>query len=169
MKDYTLKKRNFFTLSPHLLGLIFLTVGLFILISPFFYKSNNSTTKVLVVDGANVLLGLLVVFSYGGTSIDFTEKTYLEYYSLAGIQLGKKKKLPTIKLVKAMTVKKHVTVVSNGIHPSMSGDIYTHLILMYSTQTNPFLVFEHTNKNKCLEEAKYLAEHLKANLELKLT
>lgn len=167
MNTYNFKKRNFFTLSPHLLGLLFLGIGLFILISPYVMQSDNSTTKVLMVGGSNVVFGLLVVFSYGGTQIDFTTQKYVDYYSLAGFQFGKAKNLPAIRLVKAMTIKKHVTMVSNGVNPSLSGNVYVHVLFLYAASTTPFFVFEYPNKNKCLEDAKYLSEHLKAKLEVK--
>lgn len=165
MKTFNYKKRNFFTLSPHLLGLLFIAVGIIILISPSFVASDNSWTKIIAVGGANILFGTAVVFSYGGILFNFDSKTYHAYYNLCGYKFGTVKKLPAITLVKSMTKQHMATTISNGVHPTMTGMITINYVFIYAEQTKPFLVLDYSTKEESVKVAHQLALGLQARLE----
>jgi hypothetical protein len=166
MSTFNYKKRNFFSLSPHLLGLLFIGVGLFILISPTFIASENSLTKVMLVGSANVLFGLIVVFSYSGVLINFDNKQYQEYYNLCGYKFGELKTLPAILLVKSMAKQHVVTSLSNGVNPTMRGLATAYYVFLYTNRTKPYLVFEYNKKEESERAARELSGACQASLEL---
>ncbi len=169
MENFNYKKRNFFSLSPHLLGLIFLAVGIFTLLSPAFMESKNSFLKSLSVGGCSVVFGLMVVFSYGGTLINFTQKKYQVYYSFCGFKSGGWKTLPEIQSIKAISVTSLATSMSNGVNPTMTGNVTHYKLFLFASSAQPVLVFDYSNKDAAIADAKLLASELKANLDLKIT
>jgi len=169
MKKFNYKKRNFFSLSPHLLGLIFLVVGVFIMISPAFIESENSLLKSLSVGGASAVFGLMVVFSYSGTLIDFTEEKFQVYYAFCGFKTGAWKMLPEIQAVKVISTTSRMTSMSNGVNPSMTGKVTDYKIFLFASAPQPVLIFDYSDKDAAIANAKILASTLKASLDLKLT
>jgi hypothetical protein len=169
MKIYNHKRRNVISISPHLLGLIFIVVGLFTILSPGFMESDSSIGKAILVGGVSILFGISVVFSYGGTLINFNSYSIKEYYSLCGLKMGNWKKISEIKKVKVVSEQYKFTRSSDGIHPSNSGQVWIYKALLYSSNPKPILTFEFPTKDKTLKEAKILADNFGAVLELRLT
>ena len=169
MKTYNHKRRNLFSIGSHLLGIIFISVGLFTIVSPVLIDSDNSISKALFVGAGFTFFGLAVVFSYGGTFINFESKKFKDYYSLCGIQMGQWQDLSEVKKVIVISDKYKGTSISNGINPSISGEIWIYKALLYSKYPKPIFSFEYFSKERTLVEAKVLAENFNAVLELRLT
>ena len=68
MNNFNFKRRNLVS-GPHLLGSLLIMAGLFALVSPVFIKNESSMERVLGVGVGAIILGLVIVSSYGGTLI----------------------------------------------------------------------------------------------------
>lgn len=95
MNMFNFKKRNL-TSGPHLLGTLLTIAGLFAIVSPTFLTSESSLDRILTVGIAATIIGLVVVSSYNGTSIDINGKRSKEYISVAGYKFGEWRPLPEI-------------------------------------------------------------------------
>ena len=142
--------------------------GLFALVSPVFFKNESSTERVLVVGLGATILGLMVVSSYGGTFIDFSEKKFKEYLSIGGYKFGEWTTLPIVSTVKVISTSYMNTNTPNGISPTLSGKVTDFKILIYSNASKPLLLFVYSNRDKAVKHAKSLASNLNADLVLKI-
>ncbi|HSZ71550.1 MAG TPA: hypothetical protein VK750_02670, partial [Cytophagaceae bacterium] len=154
MNQYDINKRSFFSIGPHLLGLIFIAVGTFAIVSPLFMPGNNSVAKALSAGTGFVLFGIAVVFSYRGTLFDFTGKRYKDYYSFCGIQIGQWETLPDLKLIKVFPHTFKNVLGSNGINPSAAVKVTRYVMVLYADKHKPEMVFEHDDMHRTLKEAK---------------
>lgn len=164
--QYNYKRRNLFSAGPHLLGLIFIATGIFTLISPYLMQSDASAEKVFIAGGSFILFGTMVIFSYSGTVIDFTNKRYREYYFFCGMKFGSWQTLPEVNKIKVLSEKFKATSMPNGINPAFSGEVTAYKALLYSPQSKPFLTFTFEGKEQAIKEGKILAGYLNAELEL---
>src|SRR5690554_3798894 len=113
MKNYNFKRRSLFS-GPHLLGVIFIAVGLFAIVSPAIFTSGSSLEKSFYVGAVAVILGSIIVSSYGGTEIDFRKNRVKDYFSILGYRFGEWAALPAIKKISAISVNYHATNTPNG-------------------------------------------------------
>ena len=167
MIDFNFKKRNLFS-GPHLLGSLLIMAGLFALVSPLFFKSESSTERILSVGAGAIILGLVIVSSYGGTLIDFTEKRFKEYLSVSGYKFGEWTKLPVILTVKVNSTSYMSTNTPNGISPTLSGKVTDFKTVIYSNASKPVLSFVYSNRDEAVKHAKRLASNLNADLVLNI-
>lgn len=167
MKNYNYKKRNLLT-GPQLLVPIFIIVGLLALLSPFVFAKEQSIERVIVVGVGAIILGLLINASYGGTLIDFTGRKYKAYFSLVGYKIGEWTPLPEIVTVRVMSTTYVRHNISNGISPTLSGTVTDFRVLLYSSGSQPVLMFVYSKKGKAVNDARILATNLEANLVLNL-
>lgn len=167
MNNFNFKRRNLVS-GPHLLGSLLLIAGLFALVSPVFFKNESSIERVLAVGMGAILLGLVIVSSYGGTLIDFTEKRFKEYFSIGGYKFGEWTALPLIRTVKVISTSYTSTNKPNGISPTFSGKVTDFKTLICSNASKPVLSFMYSNKDKAVKHAKRLASNLNADLVLNI-
>ncbi len=167
MNNFDFKRRNLVS-GPHLLGSLLIIAGLFALVSPVFFKNESSVERVLGVGSGAIILGLIIISSYGGTLIDFTEKRYKEYLSIGVYKFGEWTTLPVILTVKVISTSYISTNTPNGISPSLSGKVTDFKVLMYSNASKPVLSFVYSNRDKAVRHAKSLAANLNADLILKI-
>lgn len=160
MNIFNYKKRNIFSIGPHLLGLMFLLIGIFIALSPYIIKDDNSDEKAFLVGGIAIVFGLVVLLSFSGVLIDFNNKKYKDYYSLAGIKLGQWKDLPQVRAIKLVSDKFKASGISNGVNPALSGNVEVHRLFLYSQAPKPFIGLEYPDKESALSDAKVLSEKL---------
>lgn len=146
MESFNFKRRNLVS-GPHLLGTLLILAGLFALLSPVFFKNENSMERVLGVGIGAIILGLLIVSSYGGTFIDFTEKRFKEYFSIGGYKFGEWTTLPVILTVKVISTSYISTNTPNGISPTLSGRVTDFKILIYSKVSKPVFSFVYSNRD----------------------
>lgn len=167
MKYFDFKKRNLVS-GPHLLGTLLMLAGIFALVSPTFLEIGSSMERVLAVGIGAILIGLLIVSSYGGTMIDFTQKRYKEYQSIGGYKFGEWKALPDILEVKVISTSYIASNTPNGISPTLSGKVTDFKTLLYSDSSKPVFLFAYSNRDKAVTHAKRLAADLNANLVLNI-
>lgn len=167
MHNFNFKRRNLAS-GPHLLGSLLLLAGVFALVSPLLLKGESSMQRVLVVGVGAIILGLLIVSSYGGTLIDFTGKRCQDYFSIAGYRFGEWTTLPAIHTVKVVAISYIHTNKPNGISPTLSKKVTDFRILVYADAFTPVFSFVYANKKKAVRNAGHLASHLNAELVLNL-
>ena len=165
MKNFNFKKRNLLS-GPHLLGTLLIIAGVFALVSPTFLKSESSMEKVLAVGIGAIITGLLIISSYGGTLIDFTQKKLKEYLSIGGYKFGKWTALPDILKIKVILTSYISSNIPNGISPTFSGEVTDFKTLIYSNSSELVLSFKYSNKDKAVKQANRLAANLNADLVL---
>jgi len=167
--EYDFKARSFFSIGPHLLGLIFIAVGFFTLVSPLFMPGDNSITKALVAGSVSIVFGGLVITSYPGTIIDFKNKRYKTYYALVGYKFGQWKILSPIQLVKFFPYTFKASMMSNGVNPTPTVRVTRYIVALYADQPKPVLSLEYEDKNKAMEGAKIISDEMKATLDIQLS
>ncbi len=167
--EYNLKNRSFFSIGPHLLGLIFIAVGFFTLVSPLFIPDDNSVTKALIVGSTAIVFGGMVITSYSGTFLDFQNKRYKIYYALVGYKFGQWKTLPTVKLVKVFPYTFTGSMTPNGINPTPTVTVTKYIVALYGDQPKPVIALEYNNRNKAVEGGKIISDETKATLDIQLS
>lgn len=165
MNSFNFKRRNLLS-GPHLLGPILIIAGLFALVSPTFLESGSSMERVLAVGIGAIILGLLVVSSYGGTLIDTAQKRFKEYSSIGGYKFGEWTALPDISKIKVISTSYVSTNEPNGVSPTLSGRVTDFKTLLYSDSSKPVLSFEYSSMDKAVKHASRLAADLNADLVL---
>lgn len=164
---YDFKKWSLFSIGPHLLGLIFIAVGFFTMISPCFIPSDVTLIKTLLVGSLFFLLGVVVVSSYSGVLFDFEKKRYQMYYAFAGFRSGPWNILPVVTLVKVFprTIKGSYT--PNGINPTATLNAVVYVVAIYGQQVKPIVVLEYNTINSALKGANIISSRLNVVLEIK--
>lgn len=165
---YDFKVRSFFSIGPHLLGLIFIAVGFFTLVSPLFMPGNNSITKAILVGSGAIVFGGMVITSYPGTFFDFTNKRYKTYYAWVGYKFGQWKTLPPIQLVKVFPYTFKGDLNPNGINPTPSIKFTRYIVALYGDKPKPIVALEYENKNEALEGGLIISEIVQAKLDKQL-
>lgn len=163
MKYFNFKNRHFFS-GPHLLGSLLLLAGIVTLIGFLYFITENSTERHLWVGDGAIALGLLILSSYSGTLIEFSDYRFKEYFSLGGYKFGAWTSLPPILTVKVISASSLKTNTPNGISPTLSGRITDYTTLVYSNASNPVLSFVYGDKDLAVKQATYLASNLKVDL-----
>lgn len=165
MKNFNYKRRNLFS-GPHILGSLLIIVGLFALMSPLLFENGSSMERTLVVGIGAIILGLIIVTSYGGTIIDFEGNRFKEYSSICGYKVGKWTRFPKISSIKVKSFTFASTNIPNGISPTLSRKITIFKIQMYSNAPKPVFSFVYSNRDRAVKQAKTLANNLNADLVL---
>jgi hypothetical protein len=163
--EYNFKSRSFFSIGPHLLGLIFIAVGFFTLVSPLFMPGDNSVNKAILVGSAAIVFGGMVITSYSGTLLDFKNNRYKTYYAWVGYKVGQWKPLPAVQLVKVFPYTFKGDMTPNGVNPTATIQFTRYIVAIYSDQPKPVVTLEYDNKNAALEGAIIISESLKAKLD----
>ncbi len=167
--EYDFKVRSFFSIGPHLLGLIFIAVGFFTLVSPLFMQGNNSITKAILVGSSAIVIGGMVITSYPGTFFDFTNNRYKTYYALVGYRFGQWKTLPPIQLVKVFPYTFKGDMTPNGVNPTATIQFTRYIVALYGNQPKPVVSLEYENKIEALEGGKIISDELKATFNIQLS
>lgn len=124
--------------------------------------------RILVVGIGAIIIGLLIMSSYEGTLIDFTQKRYKNYLSIGGYNIGQWAILPDVLKIKVISYSYISTNTPNGISPTLSGKVTDFKTLIYSNSSKPIFSFKYSNKDKALKHAKRLAADLNADLILNI-
>lgn len=167
MNSLNFRNRNLIS-GPHLLGTLLISAGLFALVSPTFLESGSSMERVLAVGIGAIIVGLLIITSYGGTMIDFTQNRFKEYQSVVGYKFGEWNTLPEIIKVKVISNSYISSNTPNGISPTFSGKVTEFKILIYSKPSVPVLSLVSSYEDKAVKYAKDLASNLNAELVLNI-
>lgn len=167
MSEFDFKKRNLLS-GPHLLGSLMMLAGLFALISPLLLKGGSSLEKTLLVGAGALVIGLAIVSSYNGTLIYFSENKMKHYTSIFGYKIGEWMELPAIVTVTVTSTNHRNTNTSNGISPTLSGEITDYRVLLYANTTKPTFLFVYPKRSMAIDAAKQLANGLNAELIVRL-
>ncbi|MGK7394369.1 MAG: hypothetical protein ACNS62_07340 [Candidatus Cyclobacteriaceae bacterium M3_2C_046] len=165
MKYFNFKRRNLLS-GPHLLGPLLIFAGLFSIMSPLFLSSGNALEMVIGIGLGAIILGMVIISSYGGTLIDFTKNRYKEYFSIAGYKLGEWTTLPIILKVKVISTSYMSTNKPNGISPTFSGRVTVFRTFIYSNTATPVFSFMYSDRRKAVRHARTLASNFMADLVL---
>ena len=165
MDDYNFKKRDLFS-GPYLLGLLLILAGLFAIVSPAFLESRSSLERSLFIGVVTLVIGMVIIFSYGGVLIDFSGNRMKEYFCIVGFKIGGWVELPKIKTMKLIEVNRKSTNTPNGISPTFSGSVTFYKTFLYADSTNPVLSFDYNRRDRAVKDAEHLATHLEATLEV---
>jgi len=167
--EYNFRSRSFFYIGPHLLGLIFIAVGFFTVVSPLFMPGDNSVNKAILVGSGAIIFGGMVITSYPGTFFDFKNNRYKTYYAWVGYKVGKWKTLPPLKLVKVFPYTFKGDLTPNGINPTPTIQFTRYIVALYSDQPKPVLALEYTKRNEALEGGKMISDETNATLNIQLS
>lgn len=167
MNSFNFKRRSLVS-GPHLLGTLLIVAAVFAFVSPVIFTIDSSAERVVGVGVGAMLLGLVVLSSYGGTLIDFTGKRMKEYVSICGYKIGEWTALPVILTVKVVSSSYRSTNTPNGISPTLSGRVTDFRALLYSNAPTPVLSFVYSNRAAAVKQATRLASNLNADLVLSL-
>ncbi|MEM6526564.1 MAG: hypothetical protein AAF693_22420 [Bacteroidota bacterium] len=159
MKHYNFKSRSFNS-GPHFLGLILIFCGLFVLLTPYLFKTEVPIETVFWLSGGSLFIGTCIVSYYQGTLINFADKRFKEYTSFLGYKFGEWHALPTLSGIKFTSKKQRITNTVNGVSPTLSGDIVFYYIVLLGHQEEPNLTFTFTNKKKAHRHQKWLEKGL---------
>ncbi|MEQ8684765.1 MAG: hypothetical protein RIE86_05715 [Imperialibacter sp.] len=167
MSQFDFKKRSLLS-GPHLLGSLMILAGVFALISPMLMESGSSLEKTLLVGDGAVVIGLAIVSSYEGTLIYFSENKMKDYTSVFGYKFGEWVELPSIATVTVTSTNYRSTNTSNGISPTLSGEVTDYRVLLYDNSSKPAFSFAYPKKLIAMDAAKRLADNLHAELVVRL-
>ena len=152
-----------------MIGALFILAGLFALASPYIFNMVVSTERVLAVGIGAIVFGLLIVTSYSGVLIDFSQKRFKEFTSIAGYKFGEWEVLPEVSEVQVLSISYIHTNSPNGISPTLSGSVTDYKTLLYADDGGSLLSLDYTNKNQAVKQAEDLASNLNAELVIKLS
>jgi hypothetical protein len=113
-----------------------------------------------------IIVGLLIISSYDGPLIDFTQKRFKEYLSIGSYKFGEWVALPDIiKVISTSYIRRNTP---NGISPTLSGKVTDFKTLIYSNSPKPEFSLKYSNMDKAVKHARRLAADLNADLILNI-
>jgi len=163
MKIFEYKSRKLFY-GTHLLGFIFVMAGIMALVSPVFVENERSIEVVLSIGTGAVVLGIVIMYSYSGTLIDFANNSFKEYFAVGGIKTGEWAPLPERLTIKVIEHVYTGTNTPNGISPTLSSTITDYRTLIYADTATPKFAFIYKKKELAVKEAKVLSSNLGAEM-----
>jgi len=163
MINFNYKRRNLLS-GPHLAGSLLIIAGLIALLSPLFIINGSSIERAYLVGAGALIIGLVIISSYGGTIIDFSNKKFKDYFSICGFKYGEWTSLPVIKHVTVVSISYISKNTPNGISPTLSGKVTDFRTLLYSDKGDPAFSFIYSDRERAVKQAKYLACSLDVNL-----
>lgn len=158
MDVYHHKRRALFS-GPHLLGFLFTLAGIFSLISPYFIEE-TSPGRSLYIGIGGIGFGLTVLSSYGGTLVDFNGNKVKEYNAILGYKFGEWTNLPDITSVRLIAHSYEDTNISNGISPTLSGEVTDYIGVLCTQNEEPVVSLVYTKEKKAIAEIRKIADRL---------
>ncbi|MEM9856576.1 MAG: hypothetical protein AAF843_04450 [Bacteroidota bacterium] len=144
----------------HLLGVILIFSSLFVLLTPHLFEYTVSLSSVYWLSGVSFLIGICIISTYSGTIIHLRDRKIKEYSAFMGFQFGKWQALPTLSHVRHTTQKRKVTNFTNGVSPTLSGNVTFHYIILLNIENEPVYTFSFSKEKKALKKLNQLAEGL---------
>lgn len=145
--------------GPHLLGMLFTLAGTFSLISPYLIE-DTSANRSLYIGLGGIGFGLAILSIYGGTLINFKGKKIKEYHAVLGYKFGEWKDLPDITSVRLIAHSYEDTNISNGISPTLSGEVTDYLGVLCNQEEEPVVSLLFTREKKAIAEINKIADQL---------
>ena len=132
-----------------LAGFVLLLMGMTVWITPFFLEVDTPISKILLVRGIPVLLGLGLVSTYSGTLIDFERKKIKKYRNILWIKTGKWESLPKVENAELIHYTYQHTNLPNGISPTGSYEITTYKCVL-KLEGKGLLVFDYAKEKDAI-------------------
>ena len=140
------------------MGPLLVLAGLFAFASPYFFTLTVSMMRVWAVGTLSCLLGVVILTSYPGMLIDFTQARYKEYYTVCGIKFGQWVGLPKINSVRVVSATYTSTNTANGISPTLSGKVTEYRLQLLSAEGTPALSLPYASRKKATRQAQRMAQ-----------
>lgn len=166
MKNYLHTKISLFS-GPHLLGMLFIVMGVFTLLSPAFLKSDSPPEQAYIIGIIATGLGIMIVTLYEGTAIDFQKKRVKTFTAFMGYRFGKWEALPKIDRVVVIKAHHSITNTPNGISPTLSGTVIEHRVFLYAENPRPVYQFTYSDQKRAVRAAQLLSSNLDVTFEMK--
>ncbi len=147
------------------LWFIFIIAGVFILLSPLIIRLEVGNTRIILISGAAIFIGLSLKFNDLGFQLDYKKQRYRHYYSIFGFKKGAWEQLPLLK--KVVLTSKDISSwnTPNGISPTFKTTSIVYTIALIRETGTPMLLLKTENEKEAIQKAKHLAEALSIKLE----
>lgn len=147
------------------LWFIFIIAGVFILLSPLIIRLEVGNTRIILISGAAIFIGLSLKFNDLGFQLDYKKQRYRHYYSIFGFKKGAWEQLPLLKKVVLTSNKISSWNTPNGISPTFKTKSIIYTIALIGEMGNSEMYFQTENKEEAEEKAQLLAEALSLKFE----
>lgn len=135
--------------SLQLVSGILLLMGLIVLSVPFFVEVDTAFSKILLVGGIPIVIGVIMISTYRGTLLDFEAHKLKEYQSILWIKFGEWQNLPIIENAELIHYTYTHTNTPNGISPTLSGEITIYKCVLV-VKSKKFMVFDYTKETDAI-------------------
>lgn len=141
----TYYKNNGFRLG----GIILILMGMVVYAVPSFIEVETEASKILLVGGIPIVLGIILISTYSGTQIDFETHKIKKYQSMLWVKIGKWEHLPRIENAELIHYTYQLRNLPNGISPSLSSEITTYKVVL-TLEGWEFMVFDYTKEKDAI-------------------
>ncbi len=141
----TRNKNNGYRLA----GIILILMGMIVLAVPFFLEVETEPSKIILVGGIPIVLGIFLISTYSGTLIDFEARKIKKYQSILWIKLGHWQKLPLIQNAELIHYTYQHQNLPNGISQTLSSEITTYKCVL-TLEGREFIVFDYQKEQDAI-------------------
>lgn len=131
------------------LGGILILTGLIVVTIPFFVDVETAFSKVLLVSGVPLTLGLIIISTYGGVLLDFEAHKLKKYHSIFWIKWGEWQSLPEIENAELIHHTYRETNTPNGISPTLSREVTVYKCVLVVNREK-FMVFDYSREKDAI-------------------
>jgi hypothetical protein len=132
-----------------MVGGILILMGLIVLAVPIFFEVDTEFSKVLLVSGIPIVIGVIMISTYSGTLIEFENHKFREYQSILWIKFGDWQNLPKIENAELIHYTYTQTNTPNGISPTLSGEVTVYKCVLVSGGKK-FMVFDYSKEKDAI-------------------
>ncbi len=132
-----------------IVGGILILMGLIVLAVPIFFEVDTEFSKVLLVSGIPIVIGVIMISTYSGTLIEFENHKFKEYQSIQWIKFGDWQNLPKIENAELIHYTYTQTNTPNGISPTISGEVTVYKCVLVSGGKK-FMVFDYSKEKDAI-------------------
>jgi hypothetical protein len=132
-----------------MVGGILILMGLIVLAVPIFFEVDTEFSKVLLVSGIPIVIGVIMISTYSGTLIEFENHKFKEYQSILWIKFGDWQNLPKIENAELIHYTSTQTNTPNGISPTLSGEVTVYKCVLVSGGKK-FMVFDYSKEKDAI-------------------
>ncbi|MEL6535082.1 MAG: hypothetical protein AAFQ98_06705, partial [Bacteroidota bacterium] len=115
-------------------------------------------TRILSLGIGAIVIGLVILTSYTGVTIDYQTGRIRHYSSICGFKSGAWEDLPNIYSVEVISDTYTSTDTPNGVSPTLSGKVTDYKIILCRDDGGQVVSFEYTKKIPAVQNSKGLAE-----------
>jgi hypothetical protein len=143
-----------------ILGRILILMGLIVLAVPYIMDVETALSKVFLVGGVTMLIGLVLTSLFSGTIIDFEANKFKEYQSFLWIKFGDWQNIPKIENAELIHYTYQHRNVPNGISPTLSMEVTTYKCVL-RLEGKEFRVFDYQKEQDAIAALEILQNGFK--------